>query len=216
MSRVSWGFEDIVKGGISIPVTCMGDRMYYGIYVPLSKMPEGGGATAAEQQAPMTQRKLVFHSYSGFERLASSMSGLGGPKFPGSKIVTAHRKEDFTQYLNDLREFLSGKKVAARNEFMAFVSKGSIPTHDAIGLIKAQREQDRTEVADMLSFIKEIPSSYSWTKPLICFFGYESSGKSSLINVLWGMNFRKVGVKEKKCLFVCLFVCLLFTRLLHC
>ena len=186
-----YSFKDIDKESISIPITCIYDeKVCYGIYFVFNEKPQDPSSSEPVKRL----WKITFHSYSAFEVLSKKVDLTGAPALP-SKTVSTNRKEKLEKYIKELYAFLCGKKPG-HAAFMEFMTKGTPDTKTAIELIKEQREADRQDVLEMLSFIGEVPTAYSWNKPLVCFFGYQSSGKSSIINLLWEMNFRKVGVNR--------------------
>lgn len=187
MSSTGFRFGDIDKRSISIPITCVNEsRTFYCVYVAIQKEDQG-----SIRKIP----KMVFHPYTDFETLSKSIKISGVPKLP-SKIETSDRKTKLEKYIRDLYVFLCDKEAVYRDPFTKFISKGALDLKTAFDRIKEQRENDHHEIVDMLKITGEVPTAYSWNKPLFCFFGHESSGKSSIINFLWGLNFRKVGVKK--------------------
>lgn len=191
----TFGFNDIDEDQITIPIECIHEgRTFYGVHVLFRR--EG---------VSKTQKKITFHSYSSFERLAKNINHPEAPPLP-PKYEKANRKENLEKYIKKLYHFLRDKKPVYRNPFTMFVygiagkdakviGKELIISADvALKYIKDQREIDQSEIIKMVQFVSDIPTPMSWRKPLLCFFGFESSGKSTVINYLWGLNFRKVGV----------------------
>lgn len=204
MSSKDRGFKSIVKGSISIPISCpYGGHTFYGVYSLIKKSQDPSDVVS----------RLVFRRYSDFEKLSKRINCClerskkktdSLPSLP--KGIMDRNRENLEKYIKSMHIFLDGNDSMLRDPFTEFVTictPGGPSGYDvslskkvALDEIKKQRENDHNDLINMIKLAGNVPTPYGWHKALFCFLGYESSGKSSLINDFWKINFRKIGVKK--------------------